>query len=134
MGKVEKKSGTKQGDGVVPSALKAGSKKAVAKKTEATQVGKPAAVKRVRNYRKHAKNQLSRAFPAIVDTLVRQAKKGSLTHTKFLFELGGGKDKPVKREAAKKEPSFITALFDAKAKIEEMPAAKDEAVPAREAQ
>jgi hypothetical protein len=134
MGKVEKKSGTKQGDGVVPSALKAGSKKAVAKKTEATQVEKPAAVKRVRNYKNHAKKELSQAFPAIVDTLIKQAKKGSLTHTKFLFELGGGKDKPVKRDAAKKEPSFVTALFDAKAKIEEQPVAKDELAPAGEAQ
>ena len=126
MGTVEKNNGTKQGDGVAPSALKTRSKKATAEKKDAAPGTNPARVKRIRDYKKLAKDELSQAFPAIVNTLVKQAKKGSLMHTRYLFELGGGKDKLLKRKAGKKEPSFITALFDGMAKLEEKPAAKDE--------
>jgi hypothetical protein len=79
-------------------------------KASQEKAAKPAP-KHVRNYKLHAKKELSAAFPAIVDVLVNRAKKGSLTHTKFLFDLGGVKDKPVHRECVEPHFSFAELLL-----------------------
>jgi hypothetical protein len=78
-----------------------------------------AAPKRVRNYKFHAKKELSAAFPAIVDELVSRAKKGSLTHTRLLFDIGGVKDKPVHRESQPAVFSLAELLLDEAAKNHE---------------
>ena len=75
--------------------------------------------KRVRNYKFHAKKELSAAFPAIVDVLVSRAKKGSLTHTKLLFDIGGVRDKPIHKESQQPHFSLAQVLLDEVAKLQE---------------
>jgi hypothetical protein len=75
--------------------------------------------KRVKNYKFHAKKELSAAFPAIVDVLVNRAKKGSLTHTKLLFDIGGVKDKPIRKESQQPHFSLAQVLLDEVAKLQE---------------
>jgi hypothetical protein len=58
--------------------------------------------KKVQNFRRHAKQEISGAFPEIVHELIDRAKAGSLDHTKLLFDIGGVKDQ-VKEEAKHKE-------------------------------
>jgi hypothetical protein len=116
---VETKSSRKQVGGQVQSGSKTRPKKAVAAKKDAAPGLKPACAKRVRNYRKLAKKELSEAFPDIVDVLVERAKEGSLTHTKFLFEIGGGKDQPAKRGVRQRHPSLAEMLLDEVAKRRE---------------
>jgi hypothetical protein len=93
-------------------------KRAKVKGTSKKKAAK-AAPKRVRNYKFHAKKELSAAFPAIVDELVNRAKKGSLTHTKLLFDMGGVKDKPVHRESQQAPFSLAQVLLDEVAKQHE---------------
>jgi hypothetical protein len=109
---VETKSGRKQVDGLVQPESKTRPKKAVAAKKKAAPGLKPASATKVRNYKKLAKKELSQAFPDIVDVLIERAKEGSLTHTKFLFEIGGGKDQPSKRGARQRHPSLAEMLLD----------------------
>lgn len=70
--------------------------------------------KRVCNFKKHAKSEISGAFPDIVHTLIEEAKGGSLNHTKLLFDLGGVKEQ-VKEEMKHKNipPSFVKVLMHA---------------------
>jgi len=89
-----------------------------AKGTSKKKAAKPAP-KSVRNYKFHAKKELSAAFPAIVHELVSRAKKGSLTHTKLLFDIGGVKDKPVHRENQQAPFSLAQVLLDEVAKQQE---------------
>lgn len=118
---VQKKRSKKAVDGTVKPRARAGTKRAaVAKKHALPVAGEDASsAKRVRNYRKHAKKELSEAFPEIVDVLVERAKEGSLTHTKFLFEIGGGKDKPASRESRHRERSLAGMLLEEVAKRRE---------------
>lgn len=87
-----------------------------AKTKPAAERVRKAAVKRVRNYRKHAKKELSEAFPVIVQTLVKKAEEGSLTHAKLLFDIGGVKDAAKaegrKRKSSDREPSLAEMLLD----------------------
>jgi hypothetical protein len=93
-------------------------KRSKAKRTSKKKAAKPAP-KRVRNYKFHAKKELSAAFPAIVNELVSRAKKGSLTHTRLLFDIGGVKDKPVHRESQQAPFSLAQVLLDEVAKQHE---------------
>jgi hypothetical protein len=58
--------------------------------------------KRVQNFRRHAKIEISGAFPEIVHTLIDRAKEGSVNHTKLLFDIGGVKEQ-MKEEAKHRE-------------------------------
>lgn len=91
------------------------------KGTSEKKAPKPAP-KRVRNYKFHAKKELSAAFPDIVTELVSRAKKGSLTHTRLLFDIGGVKDKPVHRENQPAPFSLAQVLLDEVAKQHEQAA------------
>lgn len=130
---VEKKSSKKTvveaaGSGAGKSAKKAtGTRKKAAtrSKTSATKV------KRVNNFKRHAKREISEAFPAIVDGLVERAKEGSLTHTKFLFDIGGVKDKPLSQEKREREPSLSEMLLEEVTKRHDESAAA-EALPQEE--
>lgn len=86
------------------------------KATPAAKRERKAPVKRVRNYKKHAKRELSEAFPVIVQTLVKKAEEGSLTHAKLLFDIGGVKDAAKedgrKRKGPNHEPSLAEMLLD----------------------
>jgi hypothetical protein len=76
----------------------------------------PARKKRVCNFKRHAKNEISGAFPEIVHTLIEEAKGGSVNHTRLLFDLGGVKDQ-VKEDLKHKDkdlpPSFVEVLLHA---------------------
>ena len=51
-----------------------------------------ATTRRVRNYRRHAKSEIAKSFVAICEALVTKAKKGSIGHTRLLFDVGGVKE------------------------------------------
>lgn len=80
--------------------------------------------KRVCNFKRHAKNEISGAFPEIVHTLIEEAKSGSLNHTRLLFDLGGVKDQ-VKEELKQKDktlpPSFADMLMHALIELSTLP-------------
>lgn len=48
-----------------------------------------------------------------------RAKKGSLTHTKLLFDLGGVKDKPAHKESQQPHFSLAQVLLDEVTKQQE---------------
>ena len=121
MGPVEKKRSKRVEVGFDSSVTQTRPKRVVgAKKDGAGPKGEaPAARKRVRDYKNHAKKELSEAFPAIVGALVERAKGGSLTHAKLLFEIGGVKDKPVSPGSRQEQPSLAKLLLQEVAKRRE---------------
>ncbi len=78
--------------------------------TQAAAEGSAPKVKRVRNFRCHAKNQISGAFSEIVHTLIEEAKSGSVNHTKLLFDIGGVKDHPKHKQKDEAGVSFAEIL------------------------
>ena len=91
-------------------------KKAVAKKpsrltampTVELQKVKP---KRVQNYKRHVKRLLSEAFPEIVLKMATESINGSLSHTKYLFQIGGVMEEIQRQEENKNEPNFVDLLL-----------------------
>jgi hypothetical protein len=133
MGQVEKKNSRKpieeaadNGTGKSAKRTTSARKKATGGRAKAMAAGNKATAKtkRVKNYKRHAKREISVAFPTIVKTLVEQAKKGSLTHTKFLFDIGGVKDKPLSQEKREREPSLSEMLLEEVAKRHDESAAE----------
>jgi hypothetical protein len=124
---VEKKSSKKTVEEAADSGTSESAKKATGtRKKAATRSKKPAAkTKRVNNYKRHAKREISEAFPEIVDVLVERAKEGSLTHAKFLFDIGGVKDKPLSQEKREREPSLSEMLLEEVAKRHDESAAAE---------
>lgn len=115
---VQKKSSSIAVEGQVEPGSRNTNLRVRAKKTPGTKkqagVGSSVArmpVKRVRDYKGHAKKKLSEAFPAIVGVLIERAKEGSLTHAKFLFEIGGVKDEHQSRGGQKRHPSLAEILL-----------------------
>lgn len=51
------------------------------------------------HFRKRAQEEIGKHYPSIVRTLAENATKGSVLHTKLLFDLGGVKEEV--RDAAK---------------------------------
>lgn len=47
---------------------------------------------RVRNFKGHTQKHLSESFSEILEAHLGEAKKGSIKHTEWLFEVGGVKD------------------------------------------
>ena len=66
--------------------------------------------KRVRNYKRHTTKLLSEEFPEIMQTLANKSKEGSLSHTKYLFEIGGVKE-DIERQGQVGEPSLAELLL-----------------------
>ena len=67
--------------------------------------------KRVRNYKRHTTKLLSEEFPDIMQTLANKSKEGSLSHTKYLFEIGGVKE-DIERQGQAGEPSLAELLLE----------------------
>lgn len=114
MAPVQKKSIKKP----ISGPIEAESKKTIAAKIETgpSSVKASLSAKRVRDYKRHAKKELSEAFPEIVGVLIERAKKGSLTHAKFLFEIGGVKDERLGRVSRKRHVSLAEILLNEVAK------------------
>jgi len=66
--------------------------------------------KRVRNYKRHTTKLLSEEFPDIMQTLANKSKEGSLSHTKYLFEIGRVKE-DIERQGQGSEPSLAELLL-----------------------
>ena len=66
--------------------------------------------KRVRNYKRHTTKLLSEEFPDIMQTLANKSKEGSLSHTKYLFEIGRVKE-DIERHGQGNEPSLAELLL-----------------------
>ncbi len=64
----------------------------------------------MRNFRCHAKNQISGAFSEIVHRLIEEAKGGSVNHTKLLFDIGGVKDQLRHKQKDEAGVSFAEIL------------------------
>ena len=68
---------------------------------------------RVRNFKGHTKKKLSESFSKIVEAHVEEAKKGSLKHTEWLFEIVGVKEETKANNKAKNgDPSFASLLIE----------------------
>lgn len=65
---------------------------------------------RVRNYRRHAKSEIAKSFREICQALVEEAKRGSIGHTKLLFDVGGVKE-DANKEGKKRELSLGALLL-----------------------
>src|SRR5271170_1288991 len=66
--------------------------------------------KRVRNYKRHTAKLLSEEFPDIMQTLAKKSKEGSLSHTKYLFEIARVKE-DIERQGQGSEPSLAELLL-----------------------
>jgi len=66
--------------------------------------------KRVRNYKRHTAKLLSEEFPDIMQTLAKKSKEGSLSHTKYLFEIARVKE-DIERQGQVGEPSLAELLL-----------------------
>jgi phage-related minor tail protein len=79
------------------------------KKEETTQE-KP--TKR-RYFKKTAQEQIEQSYKSIVNKLAEEAEKGSVRHTKMLFDLGGVQEKAESaKRKRKKAPSLGKLLMD----------------------
>ncbi len=67
--------------------------------------------KRVRNYRRHAKGVIAENFVTIMTTMAEKSNEGSLSHTKYLFEIGGVKEDIQRQGQGKPEPSLAELLL-----------------------
>jgi hypothetical protein len=67
--------------------------------------------KPVHNYQSHAKKVVSGNFANIMQTLAEKSAKGSLSHTKYLFEIGGVKEDIQRQGQGKGEPSLADLLL-----------------------
>ncbi|AXC13595.1 hypothetical protein ACPOL_4320 [Acidisarcina polymorpha] len=96
---------------------KAAGSKATLKKAEAVpSISLPALdegekEKPVRNYRRHTKGVISGRFAKIMVRMAEASEKGSLPHTKYLFDIGGVKEDIHRQKRGKAEPSLADLLL-----------------------
>jgi hypothetical protein len=65
-----------------------------------------------KHFKKTAQDQIQRSYKKIVATLAKEAQKGSVRHTKMLFDLGGVKEEvDAAKPKRKKEPSLGRLLL-----------------------
>jgi hypothetical protein len=67
--------------------------------------------KRVRNFKRHVKQVIAEKFPEIVLKLATESINGSLSHTKYLFQMGGVLEEIQRQEENKNEPNFVDLLL-----------------------
>jgi hypothetical protein len=65
----------------------------------------------VEEYQSHAKKVVSENFAHIVQTMAEKSAKGSLSHTKYLFEIGGVKEEIQRQGQGEDEPSLADLLL-----------------------
>ena len=65
----------------------------------------------VEDYQRHTKKVVSGKFASIMKTMAERSEKGSLPHTKFLFEIGGVKEEIRRRGRGDAEPSLADLLL-----------------------
>jgi len=63
------------------------------------------------HYQSHAKKVVSGNFANILDRMAKKSVEGSLSHTKYLFEIGGVKE-DIERLGQEAEPSLADLLHE----------------------
>jgi uncharacterized membrane-anchored protein YhcB (DUF1043 family) len=65
-----------------------------------------------KHFKKTAQDQIQKSYKKIVETLAEEAQKGSVRHTKMLFDLGGVKEEvEAIKSKRKKSPSLGKLLL-----------------------
>lgn len=95
-----------------------------ANKTRDTQAKTPEAVEQDTNatpdegvrikpkhYRKAAREEIEKSYKTIVVTLAKEATKGSLRHTKLLFDLGGVQEEVQSTSSRRRKPPSLGRLL-----------------------
>jgi predicted transcriptional regulator len=63
------------------------------------------------HYQSHAKKVVAGNFANILDRMAKEAVEGSLSHTKYLFEIGGVKE-DIERLGQEAEPSLVDLFHE----------------------
>jgi hypothetical protein len=71
----------------------------------------PADERPVVNFQSLAKEAVSRKFAKIMKTMAKKSEEGSLSHTKYLFEIGGVKEEIQRKDPNDAEPSLADLLL-----------------------